>query len=163
MIYLIDITHSFLSLFVFCFCLFCFCFERESERERERESEREERERVSCKWTSYTLREVHFFANIVWNLLSWPAFIPMQSTHPHHHLHHHHDRYHHPPNLFHIIFAFSYLYLPQTVVGPTVSEAEGIWCFLFVCLFFHHQIQAQGNKNGKTNNNNNTCNNNNEW
>ena len=45
LIYLINITHSFLSLFVF-FVLFCFCFERE--RERERASERREggRERV---------------------------------------------------------------------------------------------------------------------
>ena len=143
--------------------------ERERERERERASEREERERERQ-------REREFHANgqvtHLGKSISLLKLFEIFCLGPHFFQ----CNQPIPTTTFitimivttiHQIFFILYLlfHIPSTNCS-TASEAEGIWCFLFVCLFvcffFHHQIQAQGNKNGKTKNNNNTCNNNNE-
>ena len=162
MIYLIDITHSFLSLFVFC--LFCFCFERESERERvwargERERERKREfhanEQVIDLRKSISLLTLFEIFCLGPHLFQCNQPIPPPPSSPSWSL---------PPSTRSFSYYICFFIFKPCTNCSTVSEAEGIWCFLFVCLFFfHHQIQAQGNKNGKTNNNNNTCNNNNEW
>ena len=150
MIYLIDITHSFLSLFVFCFCLFCFCFERESERERargEREREFHANEQVIHLGKSIsllTLFEIFCLGPHLFQCnqpIPTTTFITIMIV---------------PPSTKSFSYYICFFIFKPSTNCSTVSEAEGIWCFLFVCLFvfFHHQIQAQGNKNGKTNNNN---------
>ena len=138
MIYLIDITHSFLSLRFFfclfvCFVLFCFCFERERERgggrEREREFHANEqfihlRKSISL----LTLFEIFCRGPHLFQCnqpIPTTTFITIMIV----------------TTIYQIFFILYLLFhIPSTNCSTVKLKGSGVFC-LFVCFFFHHQIQ----------------------